>query len=299
MKRFLYIITIVLILSSCTKEIRIDTQEGPQLIGISGYITNEYKKHEVVISKTADFYSEEEIEMISGAEVFVYDGFDTLYYNETDDAGHYESAASFAGVVGRTYYLYVNIFDDDGIHSFHAESKMRENVSQIDSITIKDYVFGEFDFQGILGMYPYFQSLPDDDTYYLVNAAINDSLVRKSLLKCSTYSLYGLSGLYVNSEFMANLVGEQSVFTFYDGSEYEGNLNENDSLKILNKGDKVTMIMYSITPGFAGYKSDISSSSGSNPMMGMPYNVRTNIYPKDEAVGYFEAASVVTKSIIY
>lgn len=299
MKRFFYIISSMFLLLSCTKEITIDTQEGPQLVGISGYITNEYKKHEVVISMTADFYSEEEIEMISGAEVFVYDGFDTLYYRETDKAGHYESIDFWTGVVGRTYKLYVNIFDDEGVHSFHAESRMRENVSQIDSIAIKDYVFGEFDYEGILGMYPYFQSLADDNTYYLVNAAINDSLVRKSLLKCGTYSLYGLSGLYVNGEFMANLVGEQSVFTFYDGSVYDGNLTEDDSLRVLNKGDKVSMIMYSITPGFAGYKSDISSSSGTNPMMGMPYNVRTNIYPKEEAVGYFEAASVVTKSIIY
>ena len=67
------------VLTSCIDEnFKIDVPDGDRLVGINGYITNEYKKHEIVVSKTMDFYSEEEIETISGAEVFVYTDTDTI-----------------------------------------------------------------------------------------------------------------------------------------------------------------------------------------------------------------------------
>ena len=73
---------ITIFFTSCINDIEIDTQEGPQLVGINGYISNEYKKHQIVISRTLDFYSTDEIEMISGAEVFVSDGYDTIFFEE-------------------------------------------------------------------------------------------------------------------------------------------------------------------------------------------------------------------------
>ena len=84
MKKYLVLILLSLSLFSCTDDIIIDVQEGPKLVGVSGYITNEYKKHQIVISRTLDFYSTDEIEMISGAEVFVSDGYDTIFFEETD-----------------------------------------------------------------------------------------------------------------------------------------------------------------------------------------------------------------------
>ena len=54
-----------------------------------------------------------------------------------------------------------------------------------------------------------------------------------------------------------------------------------------------------LAPEFHKYISDINSNFGSNPMMGMPYNVSTNIYPEGKAVGFFEAYSSVNTSIIY
>ena len=50
---------------------------------------------------------------------------------------------------------------------------------------------------------------------------------------------------------------------------------------------------------FSKYISDINSNFGSNPMMGMPFNVSTNIYPEGKAVGFFEATSVITSEVIY
>ena len=41
MKKYLIIVLLSLSLFSCTDDIIIDVQEGPKLVGVSGYITNE------------------------------------------------------------------------------------------------------------------------------------------------------------------------------------------------------------------------------------------------------------------
>lgn len=297
MKKYLIIITLTLSLFSCTDNIIIDTQEGPELVGVSGYITNEYKKHQIILSRTADFYSTEDIEMISDAEVFVYDGFDTIYFEETGKNGYYETVDSVAGVIGRTYNLNVNIFDEDGQHDYYAQSIMRENTPKIDSLIIKDIALGGMQFD-VTGLYAYFQSDEDPLTNYLVNIAINDSLLNESLLKCSAYSLAGASGLYVNGPEFVELFGELPLHVFSGAYVADENGNFVNTSPI-NEGDTITLYLYSITPEFSKYISDINGNIGSNPMMGMPHNVSTNIYPQGKAVGFFEASSVVTSHLIY
>ncbi len=284
--------------TSCIDDIEIETQEGPQLVGINGYISNEYKKHQITISKTLDFYSTDEIEMISGAEVYVHDGSDTIYFKETDNKGCYETIDSIAGVIGKTYNLNVNFFDDEGEHYYYAQSTMRENVQQIDSIVINNVTLNGETLDNVYGLYPYFQSSTDPNTNYLVNIGINDSLTSNSLIKCTSYSMAGLSGLYVNGPEFVSLVGNLPAYIF----PMVGSFSEDGSFVYeisLEEGDKVSMYLYSITPEFAKYITDINSNFGSNPMMGMPYNVSTNIYPIGKAVGFFEAYSIVEASIIY
>ena len=296
--------------TSCIEDFRIDTENGKHLVGINGYFTNEYKKHQIVISKTTDFYSEEDAEMISGAEVFIHDGVDTIYFEETDRKGYYETIDSVAGVAGRTYYLSVNIVDEDGLHNYYSQSTMKENISQIDSMVVKEV---ENDFASNLmgiasytttSLYPYFQTIDDPETNYLINIIVNDSIAKEeSFLRYSSLSLRHLSGMYFNSPEMVSMIGEQSVHTFKSTQGYY----DNDSIYYFDmnnyptaiEGDKITLCIYSVTPEFITYKNDIMSSFGSNPMMGMPYNVATNIYPGGTAVGFFEALSVTKSSFIY
>ena len=301
---------IALLMTSCIEDFRIDTENGEHLVGINGYFTNEYKKHQIVISKTTDFYSEEDAEMISGAEVFIHDGVDTIYFEETDRKGYYETMDSVAGIVGRTYYLSVNIVDEDGLHNYYSQSTMRENISQIDSMIVKE-VEDDFisDFVGaasytMTNLYPYFQSVDDPETNYLINIIVNDTAIMNvSYLQCSSLSLKHLSGMYFNGPEMVSMIGEQSVHTFKTTQGYY----DNDSIyyfdmnyyPIVTEGDKITLCIYSVNPEFITYKSDISNSFGSNPMMGMPYNVATNIYPGGTAVGFFEALSVTKASFTY
>ena len=312
MKKYLTLLILVtsFMMTSCIEDFRIDTEDGKHLIGINGYITNEYKKHQIVISKTTDFYSEEDAEMISGAEVLIHDGVDTIYFEETDRKGYYETIDSVAGVVGKTYYLSVNIIDEDGLHNFYSQSKMRENISKIDSMTVKEIenTFANNFMENVnnttTSLYPYFQSIDDPDVSYLINIIVNDTILKdNSFLSCNSISLKHLSGMYFNGPEMASMIGEQSVHTFKTTQTYYDNdstyVYDMNYYPIVEEGDIVTLCIYSVNPEFITYKNDIMSSFGSNPMMGMPYNVTTNIYPGGSAVGFFEALSVTKGSIKY
>lgn len=290
MKNKLFFILLATCLLSCTERFTIDTEDGPQLVGIYGTITNDMKSHEIVISKTTDFYDNNGPEMISNAEVFVCDGSDTIHYEETENPGHYQSVNPFVGQVGHRYRLSATFIDDGNERHFYSENTMPENIDHIDSIKMHYYDPTNMNLMdSIIGVFPYCPSLPDNEAWYMVRLAINDTLISDTLTECSTVTFGGMSGLYVNGQLMVDLVGEQPGYT----------LNQKKAYQRLHDGDKVTMYISRINKGYAGYISDISSSSGSNPMMGTPSNVRTNIYPQDEVVGYFTAYSTVNCSDFY
>ena len=217
----------------------------------------------------------------------------------------------YDGAFGTPLRIWV-LFSDTAIllGNYYSQSTMRENISQIDSMVVKE-VEDAFagNFMGaasytMTNLYPYFQSVDDPETNYLINIIVNDTTVMNvSYLQCNSLSLKHLSGMYFNGPEMVSMIGEQSVHTFKTTQGYY----DNDSIyyfdmnyyPIVTEGDKVTLCIYSVNPEFITYKNDISSSFGSNPMMGMPYNVATNIYPGGSAVGFFEALSVTKGSFTY
>ena len=289
MKRTLIILFAIIGLTACTEKMKIDTQEGERLVGVSASITDEYKKHEVILSRTESFYGGDP-EMISNATVFVLDGTDTIWYEESDKPGHYLSVNEFAGQPEHTYRLSIDTHDENGYHHFYSESTMNINVDGIDSIKVKPYVYNALEAPDYLGVYPYFQTTDDPNTYYMIRVRLNDRMVGgDTLTKCEMFELYGFAGIYFNSAFMIAMVGEFPVYA----------LNQKDSLEVVHRGDTVTMDLWSIPRDYAHYIYEIATSAGTNPMMGTPYNVRTNIYPKGKAVGCFHASSLRQCSVIY
>lgn len=289
MKRALLVILSIIGICSCTEKMKIETQEGMQLVGISGSITDEYKHQEIIVSRTEPFYGGEP-EMISNATVFVIDGADTIWFEESEKPGHYLSVEKIAGEPEHTYHLSVDFTDDDGHQHFYSESKMNENVECIDSIRVKQWAYNALQSDHKLGVYPYFQTTHDPKTYYMARVEINGEIVGgDTLTKCMLFELYGLAGIYFNSEAMVALVGEFPIY----------GLDQNDSLQVVHKGDTVTLDLWSIPRDYAHYIYEIESSTGTNPMMGTPSNVRTNIYPEGKAVGCFHASSLRQCSVIY
>lgn len=290
MKRVFVILLTIIGLASCSEKMIIDTQDGVQLVGISGSITDEYKKHEIIISRTADFYAEEQPEMISNATVYVVDGADTIWYEETDNPGYYLTKNPLSGEPGHTYNLSIYFSDEDGNEHFYAQSTMRNNVEKIDSIVVKTLVFNALEFKNMLGVYPYFLTTDDPQMCYMTRVSINGKDVGgDTLTKCMLFESLGYAGIYFNGPFMVAIAGEFPVY----------GLNQRDSLQVVHHGDTVTLDLWSIPQDYSIYISEISSSNGTNPMLGIPSNVSTNIYPEGKAVGCFHASSLRQCSVIY
>lgn len=290
MKRLIPILTLLLIITACRENMRIDVQQGMQMVGISASITDELKRQEVILSRTTPFYTDQLPEMISNATVFVIDGEDTIWFEESEVAGHYLSVETLAGQPTHTYRLSVDFTDDNGPQHFYSESTMKENVGQIDSIKVKDWKFNAMELEHYLGVYPYFQTTDDPKTYYMVRVSINhEDIGGDTLTKCEIYETMGYAGIYFNGPLMVLLGGEFPVY----------GLDQRDSLEVVHRGDTVTMDLWSIPRDYAHYIAEIATNSGTNPMMGTPSNVRTNILPEGKAVGMFHASSKRSCSVIY
>lgn len=273
---------------SCREEIIIDLEEGSPLIGVEGSITDEYKRHEVILSYTADFYNAEEIRMISGAKVVVTDGVDTIpYWEQSDQPGHYLTD-SVAGKKKTLYTLLVDVPEEGGGYKrLSAESYMQDNVEEIDSIVLKrTSMFPDVPlWDTIFMLYPYFQSLPDPSIVYMIKVTQDTVPQNDTLLQANSIPMAGYAGYYVNGPEMLENTSEIPV-AMMTKSE-------------LHDGMYIRLDLLSIPSDYMMFVFSVKMAMGSNPMMGPPTNVLTNIQPSREAVGWFYAASVVSKELIY
>lgn len=278
--------------AACTEDIVIDVEEGNHRIGVEASFTNELKRHETILSYTADFYNQNEIQMVSGATVYVTDGIDTMYYYEDEEQpGHYFTD-SVAGRKNTVYRLCVEAVDQDGeSQSLFAEGLIPDNVESIDSLAIKHYngsndsIPSVFLIDTVEWVYPYFQSLPDPGIIYMPKVWKNDTLVTDSLSLTLMIPQGGFAGYYVNGPEMLESNKEIPIGYFLRSK--------------LNDGDEIRADLYSITPDYYYYFYSILMSTGSNPMLGAPANVSSNIQPEGEGVGWFFTASVVTGSTVF
>ncbi|MBO7082331.1 MAG: DUF4249 family protein [Bacteroidales bacterium] len=289
MKKLKIIVLLMLVtLFSCREDVVIDLEEGDPLIGVEGSFTDEYKRHEVILSYTADFYNSNEIRMITGAKVVVTDGVDTIpFLEQMDQPGHYLTD-SVAGKRNTIYMLLVDVPDEnEGSKRLYAESYMAENVEAIDSMVLKNdpIIPGVPMLDTIYMLYPYFQSLSDPNIVYLVQVYEDGVPQNDTLLNANTIIMAGYAGYYFNGPEMQETNMEIPVCMITQSELYNGKVIQLDLLSIPYD---YMMFLYGV-----------KMSMGSNPMMGPPTNVPTNIQPSGSAVGWFYAASVVSKEMVY
>lgn len=290
MKRLLFLIPmmLLLVLFSCTEDIVIDLEEGSPMIGVEGSFTDEFKRHEVILSYTADFYNSDEIRMITGARVVVTDGVDTIpYFEQPDQPGHYLTD-SVAGKKKTLYKLLVDVPDEEeGFKHLFAESYMGDNIEAIDSLVLKQNpVFpGVPMWDTIYMLYPYFQSLPDPSIVYLIHVFEDGVPKNDTLLQANSIPMAGYAGYYVNGPEMLENNMEIPVAMIMESE--------------LNDGKVIRLDLLSIQYDYMLFIYNVKMAMGSNPLMGSPSNVMTNIQPSGEAVGWFYTASVVSKEMIY
>ena len=296
MKRLMKILFMIPLLAcfACTEDIVIDLEEGSPMIVVEGSFTDQLKQHEVILSYTADFYYSADIEMIHGANVSLTDGVDTVRFYEDDEAtGHYFSELA-AGKRNTMYRLMIDVPDEteeDGFIHLYAESYMNDNVDVIDSIAVKPYngindtIPTVFLGDTIEWVYPYLQSLPDPMIVYMPMIWKNDTLLSDTLTKRMLIPQGGYAGYYVNGPEMLEQNKEIPIHYFMKSK--------------LHDGDRIYVELHSVPLDFLYYIYSLNASLGSNPMMGAPTNLITNIQPAGKAVGWFYAASVSSAETVF
>ena len=279
------------LLAACTEDILIDVEEGSTMVGVEAYFSDEMKQHETILSYTNDFYSHDEIRMITGAMVYVTDGVDTIVYHEDmENQGHYLTDP-VAGKRNTLYRLCIDIPDDGETLHLFSESMLADNVDHIDSLVIKPYNGGNdsiltvFFGDTIEWLYPYFQSLSDPNITYMPLIYKNDTLLTDTLSQQFMLPMGGYAGYYINGPEMLEQNKEIPIYYF-----------RKSTLKV---GDHIRAGLQSIPADYIYFYYSVIMSAGSNPMMGAPANVITNIQPTDKAVGWFMTASVTSAETVF
>jgi hypothetical protein len=129
-------------------------------------------------------------------------------------------------------------------------------------------------------VYPYFQSLPDPNIIYAPSIYKNDTLLSDTLTQRSMIPVGGYAGYYINGPEMQAANKEIPVYAFRK--------------RELKNGDLIRLDLCSIPMEYVYYYYSLLMSMGSNPMMGAPANVSTNIQPSDRGVGWFMTSTVVS-----
>lgn len=284
----LFMLFLISFLVSCREDIVIDLEEGEPLIGVEGSFTDEFKRHEVILSYTADFYNADDVKMITGAKVVVTDGMDTIpYLEQMDQPGHYLTD-SVAGKKNTLYTLLVDVPDAlGGYQQLYAESYMNDNIEEIDSLVLKNSSMfpGSPMFDTVYMLYPYFQSLPDPSIVYLIKVTDDGIPMNDTLMQANAIPMGGYAGYYVNGPEMLENNMEIPVAIRTESQLYDGKV--------------IRLDLLSISMEYMMFIFNVKMAMGSNPLMGSPTNVMTNIQPSGEAVGWFYAASVVSKEMVY
>ena len=277
---------------ACTEEVVLDMPEGEKRPVVEGYLTNEVKRHEVILSYSAPCYSSER-EMIPGAVVYAVGGGDTIYYYEQPDKpGHYLTD-SVAGRKSRRYHLEVRVAENTMYSSplrMYAETYMPNNAAGIDSVGLLPLLNKEgipfVDEKAAVCVCPYFQTLSNPDIVYNVELYLNGSRFRNRPSKLlQLFQMQGYAGYYFNGPEMLKDNAPIPV----------GIMNKS----YLHEGDVVKVKLYSISKDYLYYLMGQKLAVGVNPIMGAFPAITTNIFSNCIAIGWFATTSMIEGECVY
>ena len=265
-KRYFKFIVLAILTISCVEDFDTDLNSTFERIIIQGSISNELKAHRVILSKSADYFLNQQTPRISGATVTISDGIEVFPLLEVSP-GVYETD-TIAGVPGKTYTLNAIIDDQE-----YESSCYMNYCAPIDSIKIGYYDYGNYQQKDTFVVVLLYAMEPEPKgNYYLWDIYKNGTLESDTLSEKWLETDMFVNGLYI-LEYQAQwLIG--------------------------NTGDTVTLEMQSITKEYYDYYYQVMSVTDWNggPLSGPPANPVGNI--SNDALGFFLAYSFERKTTI-
>jgi hypothetical protein len=251
------------------------------MLVVEGSLTSDTMAQTIKLSVTNNFYSTAAPAPVTGALVSVSDGDNNFILTETS-SGIYQTVPTFHALANKTYQLSISNVDIDhnGVTEQYTAQSSFVDIYPLDSIQVKHFNFLRND--TTLSVTGFFQDNGAVQNYYMATLSINNVLVTDTITQVFfTDDGGGFNGKYFN--------GALPIIT----------LNSKNKKEVLNNGDKVTLNLYGIPKDYYTFLGEISNSTGSNPFMGSPANVSTNILPAGKACGFFYTASARHASLIY
>jgi len=281
-------ITLIIIMSSCTEEIKVNLGSiTPELV-VDGAITTDTMVHTIYLTKTANYFSNVAPQGISGALVTINDGVRTITLTEDPVVqGAYHTPSTYFGVPGRTYTLTIDSVDvnGDGIKERYTASCILNAVPPIKSIAVeKEQLFSN----NVWAVEIWMHDPGNVSNYYLMR------LYRNNVCVTDTINQWGvISDAYFNGQ---NLNGQTVM---YFSSKHAGETLEN--------GDLVTLQLCGITKDYITFINEVDAAyKGSNPLFGgQSSNISTNIvqqFPANASgspQGFFAAYATTYGSTVY
>ena len=208
MKYLVYILVgLITVLSvSCEKVIPWKTEKMPVMLVVEGSFTNEYKKQQVKLSLSEDYFYNKLTPKVSGATVTVSDGTGIFGFTENPaGSGIYETDDSVAGEPGKTYTLNIDLKEPvNNTTHYYASGRLIPGIT-LDSVVAYIYrnpIYNSFsDQDSLLTIIVAFgQDPPQTENYYELNLYDNHTLINDTIDKVSVVDdKEGFNGQYVNS----------------------------------------------------------------------------------------------------
>lgn len=288
MKKSFSISLAALLAICCTEpfDLKTETQDKIYLC-VEAPLTDIPSVQTVRLTESVDYDCVDSVPAVSGAVVSVSDGENSWDFLERDGApGRYDSPKGFRCERGKKYTLSIDCRLSDGTSGHYgAVAEMPDHGFDIDKIDYK--CVGEpKDSTWALGVWG--QDHPATN-YFLITTAVNGvmspttSLLERSMLMPDTY----FNNSYVS--------GFPIAFLYQNSYQYK---KYGACAKPLEKGDFVSMLVYTMSEEYYDFITALSSSaSGINiPIIAsQPANIPTNITGGD-AMGYFAACPVMMVS---
>ena len=247
----------------------------PVMLVVEGSFTNEFKKHQLKLSLSADYFYNKPTPKVSGAEVTISDGTNVLELIENPvGSGVYETADSVAGEPGRTYTLDINLNEpvNNTMH-YYANGNLIQGID-IDSMVAYIYenpiYFGDIDVDSLLLIVVSFgQDPPATRNYYQLNLYDNHVLINDTIDEVLvTDDKEGIEGQFVNT------------FLFFEQ---------------FDEGDTVRLEIISVEKDYMEFVNTTQKLANQSfdpfEMSGPPANATSNI-EGSEAIGFFKVGYV-------
>lgn len=278
MKNIIAIVFLSMMIYSCTEriDVKLDKQEFARIV-VEGSISTDTMAHKITITKTADYFVNEQPEPVTRATVTISNDAEFYELSETPaNSGIYLTAPDVFGKVGSEYTLRIELTEEIGGAKEFEASSMIFPINQIDSIALK--------FQPTWGPDGHYEVQcyvldPPTEDFYMFETYINGRLVTDSISKVFVVDDLLYNGNYTNGIGVSFL--DQSL-------DYEK----------VNIGDTVVLKASRLTKDHSEFIYRIQEEiSFQTPLFsGPPANVTGNI--SNGGFGYFGAYSASYSAVI-